>query len=556
MNDRDIQTPKTTGRTTRRWLILLSGTLLLVIAAGAVIHQYQTEIANTLLDRALRNQPARITEMSGLNADTQHATIDSISVVLSEPAIELTLNQVELSYSWASLLARRVEAVRIDGIRATLLQGEDSLTEGTLQTGRVSVDCARTGICQVVADGGGSVNIEILLPGSPDPTPLQFDWTQPIRAGWVSASQFTASLSLQADSLALPSLPLQSMPVQLDLAVSRTGDELRIDASAHLPADRSLQINASHEISTGRGSGQFTTDGFVFTELFPLSALVSLPDETDIIAGQLAAQAQLTWLRPAVGEFELQGPIDVQAQNLSGYFDDTVFTRLGVYMKAELLPDWQLRTREPGSAALTAVDPGIELEYLSTRFTLDTRNASLQLIRPQATVFDGIVSAEQIDWQPDTPEHFEIQLQRIDVARILGLSAYQQVQATGRLDGNLPVGLLNTTAVINGGKVTSVPPGGSIRYQGARFGGSNQNMELVNQALQRYDYSSLDATINYSATGDLNLDISLQGISPLLNNGQRINLNLTIADNVPELLRSLQAGRSVQEALSDHLQRR
>jgi hypothetical protein len=50
--------------------------------------------------------------------------------------------------------------------------------------------------------------------------------------------------------------------------------------------------------------------------------------------------------------------------------------------------------------------------------------------------------------------------------------------------------------------------------------------------------------------------VQLQGTNPDTNSGQRINLNLNISDNIPTLLRSLQAGRSITEAVEQQLQRR
>jgi hypothetical protein len=47
----------------------------------------------------------------------------------------------------------------------------------------------------------------------------------------------------------------------------------------------------------------------------------------------------------------------------------------------------------------------------------------------------------------------------------------------------------------------------------------------------------------------------MEGLSPELNQGQRINLNLNVSDDIPALLQSLQAGRSVTDALQRQMSR-
>ncbi len=57
-------------------------------------------------------------------------------------------------------------------------------------------------------------------------------------------------------------------------------------------------------------------------------------------------------------------------------------------------------------------------------------------------------------------------------------------------------------------------------------------------------------------SGELDLSIRMEGVSPALNGGQRINLNLNINDNVPALLQSLQAARSVSDSVQSRLDAR
>jgi hypothetical protein len=57
----------------------------------------------------------------------------------------------------------------------------------------------------------------------------------------------------------------------------------------------------------------------------------------------------------------------------------------------------------------------------------------------------------------------------------------------------------------------------------------------------------------YAKNGDLNLAVQLQGVNPDMNKDQAINLNVNITDNIPSLLKSLQASRSITDKLEESL---
>jgi hypothetical protein len=59
----------------------------------------------------------------------------------------------------------------------------------------------------------------------------------------------------------------------------------------------------------------------------------------------------------------------------------------------------------------------------------------------------------------------------------------------------------------------------------------------------------MDTEVFYFEDGELLLNVQLQGSNPDMNNGQAINLNVNITDNIPSLLKSLQASRVITDEL-------
>ena len=59
----------------------------------------------------------------------------------------------------------------------------------------------------------------------------------------------------------------------------------------------------------------------------------------------------------------------------------------------------------------------------------------------------------------------------------------------------------------------------------------------------------MDTEVFYDEDGELLLSVQLQGRNPNMNNGQAINLNVNITNNIPSLLKSLQASRVITDEL-------
>ena len=104
---------------------------------------------------------------------------------------------------------------------------------------------------------------------------------------------------------------------------------------------------------------------------------------------------------------------------------------------------------------------------------------------------------------------------------------------------------------IEDGTIESENPGGVIRYNaGAEpADASASSLAFVNEALRNFEYDSLSSTVGYGESGDLVLQMRLTGISPDIDPLQPVILNLSVENNVPQMLRSLRAVRSIQDIL-------
>jgi hypothetical protein len=367
--------------------------------------------------------------------------------------------------------------------------------------------------------------------------------------------QLTLAAELTVSDLYTNIVSLNLWPMVFEQALTLSANQLSGAIQAIQYGIVLFDATLQHDLTNRQGNGHLSIPNQQFTPQRSLSSILSpLPVNVDLLAGRLGISADLDWNLSDIRQPVVSGPFVVQAQGLSGYYNDVTFTDLGFWLDANLLRDWHVSSRLPGSLIIVGLDAGIAMQELSTRFELDTRTGLLRLDRPEAGVFGGRIGSERIEYSlADHASDFRLFVSDIDISQIMSLSAYEAVRASGLISGILPVSITQMTPTITAGMLFSAPGGGSIRYSGANNASGNPSMDLVYQALAHYNYQLLEAQVDYPGDGELLLAVRLEGVSPELNSGQRINLNLNISDNVPALLNSLQATRDITETLREQL---
>ena len=112
--------------------------------------------------------------------------------------------------------------------------------------------------------------------------------------------------------------------------------------------------------------------------------------------------------------------------------------------------------------------------------------------------------------------------------------------------------------IIDGGRLENDPPGGVIRYRGGgaeAIAQDGSQLGIVTRTLQNFEFESLTSAVSYSDDGDLVLKMRLEGINPDVDPTQPVILNLSVENNVPQMLKSLQATRSIEDVLEKRLEK-
>ncbi len=135
-----------------------------------------------------------------------------------------------------------------------------------------------------------------------------------------------------------------------------------------------------------------------------------------------------------------------------------------------------------------------------------------------------------------------VSFSRIDLAEIVKLYGKETIRASGRVTGSLILQMSEAgDLVVTDGKFHSESGGGWIRYQSADTQASNSAVSLVQRALEDYAFTDMSGTLALLVDGTLKVGIELQGEALQMNTTRPVNVNLSIEENLPALLKSLGA---------------
>ncbi len=329
-----------------------------------------------------------------------------------------------------------------------------------------------------------------------------------------------------------------------------------------------LELDLDHSLRLGIGLQHFflrdTGDVVLqlaaheFSDAQPLSALLKPKQvDADLVAGQIEGLANISWSKQLDESWRFGGPIALKISELSGYYTDTLFVDFSTELFAEATTPPGIQVSNPASATLSRVDIGLPLENLSWQYRFNTLSQEVQINDFDTALLGGKLSIPAARYNPNRDrQQIDVVIADVRVDSLVNLAEYPELRADGLLSGYLPIIIEGDSLTIERGLVGALQPGGSIRYTPANsVPSSNQSVQLVNQALSNYQYQTMNTLVSYFENGELSLSVELRGRNPDMNNGQMINLNLNISDNIPSLLKSLQASRVITDELERHVGR-
>ena len=314
----------------------------------------------------------------------------------------------------------------------------------------------------------------------------------------------------------------------------------------------SAKLELTRELVQERGTLTVSNAQLLFEHAALSDLLPGWPYPLDIVDGTWEAQGQVNW-RTNGATLEFDGEVIQAFDSLAGRYNDIAFVGLRTELDTALDAATGIAI-SPSHIDIRLLDVGLPLEHIAADYSVDASDKSVRMDNLSVAALGGAFTADSFEFSPTNPANVvPLRAESIQLQLMVDIAELKNIEITGALSGELPMTWRGANVTIEDGRLESDAPGGVIRYRSddetiAAVAPDTQ-LSVVTRALNNFEFDSLNSDVDYNEAGDLNLKMRLSGINPDMDATQPVILNLSIENNVPQLLRSLRAVRSIEDIL-------
>jgi hypothetical protein len=170
-----------------------------------------------------------------------------------------------------------------------------------------------------------------------------------------------------------------------------------------------------------------------------------------------------------------------------------------------------------------------------------------------AGFFNGTVAIRHLDYDMAKEKgETTLQVNNIPLQKLLDLQGTKKIYATGNAGGSIPIKINGNFFEITDGGMKA-EQSGQIIYATTpeERAAANQGLRTTYEALSNFLYVELVSSINMAPDGKSTITIQLKGTNPDFRNGQPIELNLNVQQNLLDLMRSLSISSNIEQIISE-----
>jgi hypothetical protein len=327
-------------------------------------------------------------------------------------------------------------------------------------------------------------------------------------------------------------------PISLTGNVKLEREHLFIDALGGIPGTQYLKLAVVHGLDTGEGNLKLEVTPLTFSPgalqpdaLFPDLAML------ESVSGSAGASNQISWLKQGI-----KSGAEIDLQNLSFTQNGTTISGMSAALKLTDL----LSPRSPPQQKITIqrIDPGVPMENMEIIYKIQgTDSAQLAIDTARLSMIGGTLSTGPTVIDPlSNSTSLVLQVADLDLEALFELIDVEGLAGDGRLDGIIPLTLMDDSVSIQDGVLAATKPG-ILRFKSEKvsqlLAGSAEEVDLLLQALTDFHYTELTFKLNNSANNDLLTTLSLLGHNPNVLQGRLFRLNVNLESNVSDILKAL-----------------
>jgi hypothetical protein len=307
-------------------------------------------------------------------------------------------------------------------------------------------------------------------------------------------------------------------------------------------------IEVLHDANSGVGRVSLAGGGISFGRRTLAQRFSPWSYPWSLSAGTMTVSLDADW---RLADETVAATSTVDLTDLAGFYNDIAFTGLSTRLQGayDSAAGFAIDAAE---LSLALVDVGLPVENISARYRLDANELSVDVESLRMEAFGGVIRADPFSFHTSAERNnLVLNVERMDLVELLSMQDFEAINVAGRINAVLPITIAGDRIIVEGGTLIGEAPGGRIRYNPGP--GSEPEagsaIALATQALGNFEFDTLTSAVDYAEGGDLKLQMKLTGRNPDLDSQRPVVLNLGVETNIPEMLRSLQAARTVEDII-------
>lgn len=314
-----------------------------------------------------------------------------------------------------------------------------------------------------------------------------------------------------------------------------------------------FRLHAGH----GVGRADFSVTDIQPDDEHPLLASVfkAWAQPFEIVSGDMGFEGVYRWWKSGSGKHREKLAADITFRDAGGHYEGILFSGLNYQDTFELLPKFS----SGGLSALSVrgIDIGLPVTGFSAMLGLaESTTGSLPIINIEdlgLSVLQGRISADPMlmDMNFDD-QNLMLNIEGLNLQQIIAMQQLEGLTASGLLDGYMPVTLSADGVNVIDGRINARAPGGRIQYtpqDATDISSAAPGTELLMKILQDLNYHSMDVVVDYADDGEMDMQLSIKGLSPQVDTDRPVHFNLSLQQNLLTLLQSLR----YVEGINNHI---
>lgn len=307
-------------------------------------------------------------------------------------------------------------------------------------------------------------------------------------------------------------------------------------------------VNGRHSLEKGDGTLQLELPGVTFgrpglqpAQLFPVLGAIGEA------RGRLSGSARIDWSRKGI---DSGGELEFEALSFNAYA-----TRVEG-LEGRIVLDDLFPLSTPPDQTLTArqIDPAVPLKNAVLRFDIEPASPPrLHIVDAEAQFADGRLTLFETLLDPARERNdFVVGVDRADLSSLIELLNIEDVSGSGRLSGQIPIGIVKGEPVIEGGRLEADETGTlRVRSEAATsaLAGAGEQVALMLSALEDFRYDSLSATLDMPDVEDVSIMLRMQGNNPAVLDGYPFAFNINLSGDFTQLIAAVRQGAELSTDL-------